>query len=230
MSEREFADALREQTLEMFSRDCFMESRLREMVNSDWVVIKSVHRDSDFVDRSNYEVMTAMLDELGADYEDHRFSHWAVGWMDHLVVRVRTGNRLRKQLLREIASCYDALEDYPLLDEEHHSQMEWDAHEEGLCNEYCPHCESLRQEHLDGQHHQLHLLRFDDDGEVQQLVEGCVDCEEDLRHHENYCMDLEDEDGLPYYDESCEICQLILRAKQFRTRALFFAQQRNLPV
>ena len=81
------------------------------------------HRDSDALDTSNHEVIRDSL--MALDEEAFRVegsSHWAVGWVD--VIRVDTSNL---EAVAAVASWRDALEDYPVADEEHFSNTE---HEE----------------------------------------------------------------------------------------------------
>jgi hypothetical protein len=49
-----------------------------------------------------------------------RFGHWAVGWVEYLLVKPGTeAEAVAEKLLAR-------LEDYPILDEMHFSQLEWD--------------------------------------------------------------------------------------------------------
>jgi hypothetical protein len=79
------------------------------------------HRDADTVTRSNWEVITR---DVLAQYPDSflvfRTSHWAVGWYDHLAVD--TSNESAMLLLAEWC-C--ALADYPVADESHWSELEF---------------------------------------------------------------------------------------------------------
>lgn len=96
----------------------------------DWFIAAAVHRDSDCLDRSNFEVMSEILKSLPevkawdgefTPVTIERFSHWAVGWIDYLVIdpackaAVDWANYLREKL-----------ENYPILDEEHFSRLESD--------------------------------------------------------------------------------------------------------
>lgn len=94
----------------------------------DWLIAAAVHRDSDCLDRSNFEVFQKALEKLPevkswdgefAPVAIERFSHWAVGWIDYLVIdpackaAVECAEELRQRL-----------EDYPVLDEKHYCLME----------------------------------------------------------------------------------------------------------
>jgi hypothetical protein len=92
----------------------------------DWLIAYSVHRDSDVLERSNFAAMKRRLvdaDSLLGPSEMvavETSSHWAVGWIDYLVVHpLSHAARVAEQLNAKIA-------DYPVLDEELYSQMEHD--------------------------------------------------------------------------------------------------------
>lgn len=77
-------------------------------------------RDSDALERSNF---TAMLEALGGETETVqivRASHWAVGWVEWIAIHQDDGAALQiadEQVAR--------LKDYPVLDEEAFSALEW---------------------------------------------------------------------------------------------------------
>lgn len=99
--------------------------------------IAAKHRDSDALARSNYTIASqrmakaAGLDEVpfsgGYDDEDlppvyaWRASHWAVGWVEYLMCRPDAP----QAVLDEAQAIADALEDYPALDEDHWSDLEY---------------------------------------------------------------------------------------------------------
>lgn len=81
------------------------------------------HRDSDTLQRSNWETGVDMLKaaepEDADDYRILRFDHWAVGWVEIVIVRPES------KCATVAAEAEESLADYPLLDEEHHSSLEW---------------------------------------------------------------------------------------------------------
>lgn len=94
----------------------------------DWLIVLAVHRDSDALSRSNFEVAEQALKALpevkgwqgeNGPVEIVRFNHWAVGWVDYLCV-----NPECKPAVTLAESMREKLEDYPVLDEEHYSQTE----------------------------------------------------------------------------------------------------------
>lgn len=91
----------------------------------DWLIAYSVHRDSDVLERSNFRSMERMLDEVDSvslrnDVDVERSSHWAVGWVDYLVVRPNTPTADEAEhLLAKLA-------DYPVLDEDDYCSLEYE--------------------------------------------------------------------------------------------------------
>lgn len=88
------------------------------------------NRDSDSLTRSNWEVQQRELEKLDESaaanhddytpiYEIHRFGHWACGWVELAIVKPGT---TAAEYAQELA---DALADYPVADESHHSELEW---------------------------------------------------------------------------------------------------------
>ena len=85
---------------------------------SDLFVLMCRTRDSDLLAESNWEVA---LEKLGGESESvviHRYSHWAVGWIEYLCVREGTPQYGLAQEMEE------SLDGYPVLDEEHWSNKE----------------------------------------------------------------------------------------------------------
>lgn len=111
-----------------------------------WLIasIGTTHRDADSVTQSNHEVLCAMLDEIDPDGAAHdvlHCGHWAVGWCDHVIV-----DPLNEAVLRVIGEAGCALADYPLLSDDHHSNLESEWHEEGKCGEGCSFCECEKED------------------------------------------------------------------------------------
>ena len=76
-------------------------------------------RDSDALERSNFAVM---LDSLGGESETVlvvRESHWAVGWVEWIAIH-ESGTKALEEADRQLAR----LEDYPVLSDDHLSELE----------------------------------------------------------------------------------------------------------
>lgn len=97
----------------------------------DWLIAFAMRRDSDTITRSNFRVAEKALRELPAVKEwpgedcpiqIERFSHWAVGWCDYLIV-----NPECKPAVELAEQMREKVENYPILCEHDHSDLE---HEE----------------------------------------------------------------------------------------------------
>ena len=93
-----------------------------------WLVAPvGITRDSEPGDylTSNWHVLCAELSENhgpeGGSWEIHRFGHWGPGWFE--IVLLRPGSKAADYGQEVEAS----LEDYPILDEEDHSEREFEA-------------------------------------------------------------------------------------------------------
>jgi hypothetical protein len=88
----------------------------------------SVHRDSDILTQSNFDVIHEDMLENGFsdDIEVHRCSHWAVGWIDHMAVRVIDDEGKPTAAFEYILDWNDRLSDYPVADETDFSRREYE--------------------------------------------------------------------------------------------------------
>lgn len=84
-------------------------------------VFMGQHRDSDSLSRSNF---MCTLDAIGGESDTVqvvRESHWAVGWIEWIAIHESDTKAL------EIAeSILKALEDYPVVNEDHWSNLEYE--------------------------------------------------------------------------------------------------------
>lgn len=86
----------------------------------DWLVVPvNRNRDSGILDESNFEAALKILGGESDTVEIHRFGHWACGWFEIILADPKHGDVL--------VEMQDSLEGYPVLDEEDHSQREYDA-------------------------------------------------------------------------------------------------------
>lgn len=100
-----------------------------------YCVVIGKHRDSDTLSVSNFEVAKEMLERVlsaqpDADPDDLRFecaSHWAVGYVETILVKATN-----IELVREAASIRKALDNYPVLDDEDFSEREWEERQETI--------------------------------------------------------------------------------------------------
>ena len=77
-------------------------------------------RDSRSLEESNFR---SFLKRLGGETEDievHRFGHWGPGWVEIIIVRPGTDAHITAGLIQ------DALESYPVVDEDDYSELEFE--------------------------------------------------------------------------------------------------------
>ena len=85
----------------------------------NWFVLPTgQNRDSDCLDRSNFD---CAVDILGGESDNvviHRFNHWACGWLEIIVVKPGTPeHETAKKIETDLA-------DYPVLDDNHYYNLE----------------------------------------------------------------------------------------------------------
>jgi len=80
------------------------------------------HRESDLLTESNFECGLAAIGGESDTVEVVRESHWAVGWVEWIAIHESDIKAL------ECASgIMDSLNDYPVVNEDHFSEKEWEA-------------------------------------------------------------------------------------------------------
>ena len=91
---------------------------------SDYFVVLGINRDSNTLDRSNFVVALERLEHIShkeGNLIAPRFSHWGVGWIE--LIMVREGAEALIEVAEDIV---DALNEYPVLDEEHWGMLQWE--------------------------------------------------------------------------------------------------------
>ena len=91
----------------------------------DWLVLPVGRtRDSGTLAMSNFEAAEKLLsktDTEGETWETHRFGHWGPVWFEIIIVKPDTeAERVGKEI-----EC--ALDNYPILDENDHSERDYEA-------------------------------------------------------------------------------------------------------
>lgn len=106
----------------------------------NWFIAIAITRDGDALSRSNFACMEKALRALDAvknwtgddaPIQTERFTHWAVGWCDYLLV-----NSECKEAVALADKLLDKLDDYPILNEEHFSEEEMNEANEVWSNCY----------------------------------------------------------------------------------------------
>jgi hypothetical protein len=88
------------------------------------------NRDSDLLTISNFEVL---LERLGGESDDDetpavqviRDRHWAVGWVEYILVHETAADKLRI-----LSEALESIDDYPILDEDDFNERETEAQED----------------------------------------------------------------------------------------------------
>lgn len=89
-----------------------------DLPDACWLTVLTRSRDSDILTESNWEVALKRLGGESESVEIFRFGHWACGWWEALCVKAGTDGAI---IGAEIES---ELKAYPILDEDHFSEME----------------------------------------------------------------------------------------------------------
>ena len=103
-----------------------------ETPDADILTVVTRTRDSDLLTESNWKVA---IEKLGGESEDvsiWRFGHWACGWWEALCVRE---GGPKEEVAREI---HQSIKDYPILDEDHFSEMEQEQADQVWKEDYSP--------------------------------------------------------------------------------------------
>jgi hypothetical protein len=77
-------------------------------------------RDSDALERSNFACMLRVIGGESDTVTVVRESHWAVGWVEWIAI-----HQDDEKALRLADGIKAQLEDYPVIDEDHWSELEW---------------------------------------------------------------------------------------------------------
>jgi hypothetical protein len=82
------------------------------------------NRDSEALERSNFECALEALGGESETVEVHRFGHWACGWWEIIAFKLNSP-------AHEIAlKIQDDLDQYPVVNEDHYSEKEWNEESE----------------------------------------------------------------------------------------------------
>lgn len=106
-----------------------------------WCIVYTHNRDSGITDRSNaYVIREALKPYLSGEHDLCRVfeaNHWAVGWVSGYLMRIFTGTDGElTPWFKAYAELAIAMEDYPILDENHHSELEREDADETWSNCY----------------------------------------------------------------------------------------------
>jgi len=144
-------------TYREFAPSTFDSKGLGLSERQDWLVVQVYrNRDSDALARSNFRVTERMLTEVdaeGINHECHRFGHWANGWFEILIVRPGSAAASKAENIEH------RIENYPILDEEDYSELEFTEANEVWKNCYS---DSQRIEYIRDNRSQFEFRSFSD--------------------------------------------------------------------
>ncbi len=86
----------------------------------NWLTVACQHRDSDILTRSNWRVALEMLGGEGEEVVIERLGHWAVGWIEYMLIapgssKIQIAETIEKNLA-----------DYPVLDDMDYSNLQFE--------------------------------------------------------------------------------------------------------
>jgi hypothetical protein len=91
--------------------------------------VYGVHRDSDILSQSNWAAVHTMIAAAGLteSFPEYTSNHWAVGWVTALCIKLTTeSGELNTPALDFWAAILERLENYPILDDDHFSNLEYE--------------------------------------------------------------------------------------------------------
>jgi hypothetical protein len=100
--------------------------------DEEWTIVYTSNRDADLVTQANAAAIAEMMSEhIGEDCREESHGHWAVGHVDGYAIRVFRNGQIT-DAFRKWCEIQDSLEEYPILDDEKHSELEHEAALEGI--------------------------------------------------------------------------------------------------
>jgi len=101
-----------------------------DLPEPQWHVVLTRSRDADILTECNWHVALADLGGESEGVQIFLFGHWACGWWEALCV-AEGGEQFAKG-----QELHDSLEEYPILDEDAFSEMEFDEAQRSWAGDY----------------------------------------------------------------------------------------------
>jgi hypothetical protein len=112
--------------------------QLRELDAKNFCLVYTRNRDSGLIDQSNAHIIEQLLkpfkevpedapDDYTPDVQDASCSHWACGYVEGYIIRIRNDAGEITPAFQMWADIQAKLDDYPILDCDHYSVMETEA-------------------------------------------------------------------------------------------------------
>lgn len=92
-----------------------------------YVMLISTNRDADILGRSNWEAACEMFPETEDETVIHAgASHWACGWVSYIMIKFdgMEDNLQQRLIMYKALRTWEALQDYPVIDDGLYSEME----------------------------------------------------------------------------------------------------------
>ena len=95
----------------------------------NWFLLPLATRDSGLLEQSNAEEMEKRMEpfEDSGDIDIGRASHWAYGWLDQILVRIRDQQGNFTPAFQEVFAINQDLQNYPILNEDAYSEKRYYA-------------------------------------------------------------------------------------------------------
>ena len=117
----------------------FIWFRENEIEDSDnWAIIYTHNRDSRLLDQSNADVIGKAMMPFTEDDDDdpdvvmESHSHFLVGWIAGFSIRCLNSDGKPTEAFARYAELHEAMDQYPILDEENYSNREYEATVENI--------------------------------------------------------------------------------------------------
>jgi len=88
--------------------------------------VYSRHRDSEILTNCNYDIILKELKKISDVVYDFRVNHWAVGWVEYIIVP----KDCQDITLEKAEELLCSLAEYPVLDDEKYSNLQLEAKDE----------------------------------------------------------------------------------------------------
>lgn len=137
LGELDLGDAARQAAGNWKRFECFIWYRDEIEDADNWAIIYTHHRDSGLLDQSNAQVIAETMepftdgDDPDVVMESH--NHWAVAHIDGFSIRVFKDGEITPAF-RKYHELAEAMDCYPILDEEDYSRREYEATIENLAD------------------------------------------------------------------------------------------------
>jgi hypothetical protein len=112
--------------------DSFAWHRAYDLEDADaWMIWYTSHRDAGLLEQSNEQAINERLKQFAEgddpDLVFERHSSWLVGFIDGFSIRVFKPNGTITPAFEEFCQIKAELEAYPILDEQHYSELEYSS-------------------------------------------------------------------------------------------------------